>query len=175
VDRRAFLGTIAGGLLAAPLAAEGQQAGKVARIGYLDINIAGDDHGRLAFLQQLRDLGYVEGRHFLIEYRDAKGKPEQFRALAAALVAVNVDVIVAGGGTLGALAAREATGTIPIVFPLVGDPVGDGLVNSLARPGGNLTGSSLLLQTVEKLLELLKQAVPGISPNRPGVSTSRSL
>jgi putative ABC transport system substrate-binding protein len=163
MDRRTFLGTVAGSLLAAPLAAEAQQPRTVARIGYFEINIAADDPGLQAFLQQLRDLGYVEGRNLLIEYRDAKGTPGRFRALAAELVALNVDVIVAGGGTLGAQAAKDATGTIPIVFPLVGDPVADGLVNSLARPGGHLTGSSLLLQTVDKLLELLQQAVPGIS------------
>ena len=163
MDRRAFIGTLTGGLLAAPLAAEAQQPRTVARIGYFEINIAADDPGLQAFLQQLRDFGYVEGRNLLIEYRDAKGTPGRFRALAAELVTLNVDVIVAGGGTLGAQAAKDATGTIPIVFPLVGDPVADGLVNSLARPGGNLTGSSLLLQTVDKLLELLQQAVPGIS------------
>ena len=162
MNRRAFV-TGFGAVLAAPLAAEGQQAGKLARIGYLEIEISPGDSGLQAFLQQLRDFGYVEGRNLLIEYRDAMRKPDRFRALAAELVALNVDVIVAGGGTLGAQAAKEATGTIPIVFPLVGDPVEDGLVNSLARPGGNLTGSSLLAQTVDKLLELLKQATPGVS------------
>jgi len=162
VNRRAFV-TGLGAVLAAPVAAEAQPAGKVARIGYLEIEISPGDSGLQAFLQQLRDFGYVEGRNLLIEYRDAMRKPDRFRALAAELVALNVDVIVAGGGTLGAQAAKEATGTIPIVFPLVGDPVEDGLVNSLAKPGGNLTGSSLLAQTVEKLLELLKQATPGVS------------
>src|SRR5215467_14962441 len=162
ISRRVFLAS-GGSILAVPLAAEAQQAGKVARIGYLEIEISPGDSGLQAFLQQLRDFGYVEGRNLLIEYRDAMRRPERFRALAAELVALNVDVIVAGGGTLGALAAKEATGTIPIVFPLVGDPVAEGLVNSLARPGGNLTGSSLLGQTVEKLLELLKQATPGVS------------
>jgi len=145
-----------------PLVGKAQQAEKTARIGYLEIDISPGDSGLQAFLHQLREFGYVEGRNLLIEYRDAKRRPERFSALAAELVALNVDVIVAGGGTLGALAAKQATGTIPIVFPLVGDPVEEGLVNSLARPGGNLTGSSLLAQTVEKLLELLKQAAPGI-------------
>src|SRR5262249_43244500 len=163
MDRRRFLFASLAGTLAAPLAAEAQEARKVARIGYLEIEISSGDSGLQAFLEQLRDLGYVEGRNLYIEYRDAKRNPERFPALAAELVAINVDVIVAGGGSLGALAAKKATGTIPIVFPLVGDPVEDGLVNSLARPGGNLTGSSLLAQTVEKLLELLKQAAPAIS------------
>jgi putative tryptophan/tyrosine transport system substrate-binding protein len=167
------------GLLAAPVAGEAQQAGKVARIGYLEIDISPRDPGLQAFLQQLRDFGYDEGRNLLIEYRDAKRRPERFRALAAELVELNVDVIVAGGGTLGALAAKEATGTIPIVFPLVGDPVADGLVNSLARPGGNLTGSSLLSQTVEKLVELLKQAVPGIRRvallHKPDAAPARTI
>jgi len=162
VNRHAFV-TGLRAVLAAPVAAEAQPAGKVARIGYLEIEISPGDSGLQAFLQQLRDFGYVEGRNLLIEYRDAMRKPDRFRALAAELVALNVDVIVAGGGTLGAQAAKEANGTIPIVFPLVGDPVEDGLVNSLARPGGNLTGSTLLAQTVEKLLELLKQATPGVS------------
>jgi len=161
LDRRTFL-TLDGGLLVAPLAAGAQEARKVARIGYLEIEVSPGDAGLQAFLQQLRDLGYVEGRNLQIEYRDAKRNPERFPALAAELVALNVDVIVAGGGTLGAMAAKKATGTIPIVFPLVGDPVEDGLVNSLARPGGNLTGSSLLAQSVEKLLELLKLAAPAI-------------
>ena len=163
MERRTFLAVVSGGLLAAPIDAEAQEAKKVARVGYFEIEVSPGDSGLQAFLQQLRDFGYVEGRNLQIEYRDAKRNPERFPALAAELVALNVDVIVAGGGTLGALAAKKATGTIPIVFPLVGDPVEDGLVNSLARPGGNLTGSSLLAQSVEKLLELLKLAAPAIS------------
>ena len=100
----------------------------------------------------------------MIEYRDAEGKPERFPALAAELVALKVDVILAGGGTLGALAAKQATTTIPIIFPVVGDPVTDGLVTSLAQPGGNVTGSSnISMDLVGKLVELLKEAVPSIS------------
>ncbi len=162
--RRAFIGALAGGLLAAPLAAEAQQAGKVARIGYLGVGRTASPHLREAFFQGLRDLGYVEGRDVVIEYRFAEGKLERFPALAAELVALKVDVIVAAGGTLGALAAKQATRTIPIVFAVVGDPVTDGLVTSLARPGGNVTGSSLLAaELVGKCLELLKEAVPGVS------------
>ena len=164
MDRRVFISSIAGGLLAAPLAAEAQQAAKVARIGYLSIDVAGSVHLREAFLQGLRDLGYVEGRNVVIEYRDAGGKPERLPALAAELVALKVDVILAGG-TPHALAAKHATRTIPIVFAGATGPVENGLVISLARPGGNLTGLSVLPQEelVGKRLELIKQAVPGIS------------
>jgi len=163
MDRRAFISTLAGGLLAAPLAAEAQQAAKIARIGYLALNRAAAPDVLEAFLQGLRDLGYVEGRNVVIEYRDAEGKAERLPALAAELVALKVEVIVAPG-TLAALAAKQATGTIPIVFPSVGDPVTEGLVTSLARPGGNVTGlSNLTPELVGKGLELLKQAVPGVS------------
>ena len=162
VQRRQFL-IAAGALLAAPLAAEAQQAAKVARIGYLSPNLASSPRLRDAFLQGLRDLGYVEGRNVVIEYRDAEGKLERLPALAAELVALKVDVIFVGGGTRVTLAAMQATKTIPIVFTGVGDPVESGLVTSLARPGGNVTGlSSLGPELVGKRLELLKQAVPGV-------------
>ena len=147
---------------AAPLAADAQQAAKVARIGYLSPNVAASPHLRDAFLQGLRDLGYVEGRNVVIEYRDAEGKLERLPALAAELVALKVDVILAEGGTLGPRVAQQPTRTIPIVFA-AGDPVGSGLVTSLARPGGNVTGlSSFGAELVGKRLELLKQAVPGV-------------
>src|SRR6266566_8681677 len=151
------------GLTLAPLAAEAQEAAKIARIGWLTFNVAPNPHLREAFRQGLRDLGYVEGRNLVNEYRDAEGKPDRLPALAAELVALKVDVIVAGG-TLQALAAKQATRTIPIVFAAAGDPITDGLVTSLARPGGNVTGvSSLTPDLVGKCLELLKQAVPGVS------------
>jgi len=151
-------------LVAAPLVVEAQQAAKVARIGYLVTNLAARLHLREAFRQGLRDLGYVEGRNVVIEYRDAEGKPERFPALAAELIALKVDVIFVGGGTPSALAAKQATRTIPIVFPTAADPVTSGLVTSLARPGGNVTGLSLLApELVGKRLELLTQAVPGVS------------
>ena len=162
VQRRQFL-IAAGALLATPLAADGQQAAKVARIGHLSPNLAAGPHLRDAFLQGLRDLGYVEGRNVVIEYRDAEGKLERLPALAAELVALKVDVILADGGTLGPRVAMQATTTIPIVFTSAADPVGSGLVTSLARPGGNVTGLSALgPELVGKRLELLKQAVPGI-------------
>jgi putative tryptophan/tyrosine transport system substrate-binding protein len=154
---------VAVGLTLAP--AEAQQAGKVARIGWLALNLAAAPHMPEAFRQGLRDLGYVEGRNFVIEYRGAEGKPERLPALAAELVALKVDVIVAGGGTPGVLAAKQATKTIPIVFASgASDPVSSGLVTSLARPGGNVTGlTGLGPELVGKVLELLTQAVPGVS------------
>jgi len=151
-------------LLAAPLAAEAEQAAKIARIGYLAFNLAAAPHLQEAFRQGLRDLGYVEGRNVVIEYRDAEGKIERLPALAAELVALKVDVILAATGTPQALAAKQATRTTPIVFTSVADPVTSGLVTSLARPGGNVTGLSILApELVGKRLELLKQAVPGVS------------
>jgi putative ABC transport system substrate-binding protein len=163
LDRRTFIGTLTGGLLAAPLSAEGQQAAKIARIGYLSPNLAASPHLPEAFRQGLRNLGYVEGRNVVIEYRDAEGKPERLPALAAELVALKVDVIVAPG-TPQALAARQATRTLPIVFATAADPVESGLVTSLARPAGNVTGLSILAPAlVGKRLELLTQAVPGVS------------
>jgi putative tryptophan/tyrosine transport system substrate-binding protein len=161
VDRRTFLAGSAA-LLSAPLAAEGQQAAKVPRIGYLALNLA-NPHLHEAFRQGLRDLGYVEGHNVVIEYRDAEGKSERLPALAAELVALKVDVILATG-TPQALAAKQATRTVPIVFLGVTDPVTDGLVTSLARPGGNVTGlASLNPELIGKCLEQLKQAVPGVN------------
>jgi len=164
MDRRRFLLTSLAGVLAWPLAVEAQHAGRNARIGYLSLNLAAASRNREAFLQGLRELGYAEGRNLLIEYRDAGGKPERFPALATELVALKLDVIVSAGGTLAALAAKQATTTLPIVFTGVGDPVEERLVASLARPGGNVTGLSVVSwELVGKSLELLKRAVPGLS------------
>jgi putative tryptophan/tyrosine transport system substrate-binding protein len=156
---------IALALLVWPVEGQAQEAPKIARIGYLATDLtAGDPRNREAFRQGLRDLGYLEGRNLVIEYRDARGKPERFPALAAELVAMKVDVIVSTGGTAGTLAARQATTTLPIVFTAVGDPVADGLVKSLAQPGGNVTGLSVVsTELVAKWLELLKEAVSRIS------------
>ncbi len=163
MDRRRFIGTVASGLLAAPLAAEAQQTAKVPRLGYLSPNLAASAHLREAFRQGLRDLGYVEGRNVVLEYRDAEGKLERLPGLAAELVALKVDVIVAPN-TVGVLAAKQATETIPIVFAVAADPVGSGLVTSLARPGDTVTGLSILApELVGKCLELLTQVVLGIS------------
>src|SRR5712692_7271283 len=164
MERRTFMAMLTGGIVVAPLASEAQQAAKIARIGYLVTNLALSPHQREAFRQGLRDLGYVEGRNVVIEYRDAEGKLERLPALAAELVALKVDVIVAAAGTVAALAAKQATRTLPIVFIGVGDPVTSRFVTSLARPGGNVTGlSALSPELVGKCLEQLKQAVPGVS------------
>src|SRR5215468_5659944 len=161
--RLAFSITLLLGGLFNPVAVAAQQAAKVARIGWLGFEGRGAPRNE-AFLQRLRDLGYVEGRNVVIEYRSAEGKLERLPALAAELVALKVDVILAAGGTPTALATRQATGTIPIVFIGVSDPVSGGLVTSLARPGGNVTGLSVQTpELVGKWLELLTQAVPGVS------------
>jgi len=153
-----------GGLLC-PLVAETQHATRTARIGYLAYNLSASPRSLTeAFHQGLHDLGYVPGRNVVIEVRSAEGMPERLPALAAELVALNVDVIVTAAGTLAALAAKHATRTVPVVFIGAGDPVTSGLVTSLARPGGNVTGMSLLFpELVGKCLEQLKQAVPGVS------------
>jgi putative tryptophan/tyrosine transport system substrate-binding protein len=162
VQRRTFL-VAAGALLAAPLGANPQRTAKVARIGYLASNPTATLHLREAFLQGLRDLGYVEGRNIVIEYRDAEGQLDRLPALATELAALKVDVVVASG-TLAALAAKQATRSLPIVFSPAADPVQSGLVTSLARPGGNITGVSLLYsELIGKSLEQLKLAIPGVS------------
>ena len=150
---------------AMPNAANAQQGAKVPRVGYLASNLAGDSPTRLqeAFRQGLRDLGYAEGRNVVIQYADAQGKLETLSARAAELVALKVDVIFAPG-TQHALPAQRATTTVPIVFADVADPVARGLVASLARPGGNVTGlANLQTDLVGKWLELLKQAVPRLN------------
>jgi putative ABC transport system substrate-binding protein len=165
MNRRAFIASSGAAILVARLAAEAQLAAKIARIGYLSPNLATSPHLREAFRQGLRDLGYVEGRNLVIEYRDAEGKGrDRLPALAAELVALKVDIIVTeGGNTAAPLAAKEATRTLPIVFASAADPVGAGLVESLARPGGNVTGlSGLSAELGGKRLELLTQAVPGV-------------
>jgi len=162
ITRRTFIGTLAGGIVVVPLAVEAQQAAKIARVGILGANPAASPRLE-AFLQGLRDLGYVEGRNVVIEYRNHEGKVDRLPALAAELVALKVDVIVASN-TGAALAAKRVTRTLPIVFAAAADPVTSGLVASIARPGGNVTGlSALAPELVGKGLELLTQAVPGVS------------
>jgi putative ABC transport system substrate-binding protein len=163
MERRTFMAMLTGGIVVAPLAAEAQQAAKIARIGYLTSSLGVNPHLPEAFRQGLRDLGYVEGRNLVIEYRDAEGKADRLPALAAELVALKVDVIVVPN-TPATLAAKQATRIVPIVFAGVVDPVTSGLVTSLARPGGNVTGLSFLApELVGKCLEQLTQAVPGVS------------
>jgi hypothetical protein len=118
------------------------------------------------FSQALRDFGYVEGQNLAIEYRDARGQTDRFPALAAELAALKPDVIVTGGGTLGALAVKRATATVPIVFGAVGDPVSEGIVASLSRPGGNITGLAVLsTETLVKTVELLTKALGLMIPS----------
>jgi putative ABC transport system substrate-binding protein len=143
-QRRDFL-TAAGALVAASLPAEAQTPVKIARIGYLNPSLANASLFE-AFRQGLHDLGYVQGRNVLIEFRTGQGKPELLPGLAAELVALKVDVIVTGGGTLAAQAAQHATTTVPTVVVSVGDPVTSGLVASLARPGGNISRVAVLWQ-----------------------------
>ena len=165
MDRRTFISGVTLGFLTAPLAAEAQQAGKVARIGYLVTGaLEALEPTRVDALRQgLREHGYVEGQNVLIEYRAADGRVERLAALAAELARLKVDVIVAVA-TPGGRAAQQATTTIPIVVVAMGDPVGDGLVASLARPGGNVTGSTFLgPELVPKRLELFREALPSIS------------
>jgi putative ABC transport system substrate-binding protein len=160
VDRRSFIGTLAAGLLAAPRAAEAQSAGKLYRIGLL--SPTSQSLGIEPIRVGLRTLGYVEGHNLVIEYRSAEGRFDRLPDLAAELVRLHVDVIVALV-TQASLAAKNATSTIPIVMMAVGDPVGAGLVASLARPGGNVTGTSgMAVEVASKLLELLQQVAAKI-------------
>ena len=161
--RRQFITLLGGAAAAWPLAAHAQRPGKLPTIGYLGSGTAATQgQWTVALMSRLRDLGWIEGRTIAIEYRWAEGRSERFADIAAELVQHKVDVIVTAG-TPPVLAAKQATSVIPIVFPLAGDPVGNGLVASLARPGGNVTGLSI--QTTDlgnKRLELLREALPSL-------------
>jgi ABC-type uncharacterized transport system substrate-binding protein len=163
VRRRQFITLVGGAVAAWPLAARAQQpAGKQPTIGFLG---GGTPTGQrtwvAAFVQRLRELGWIEGRTVTIEYRWGEGRAERFTEIAAELVRLKVDVILAGG-TEAAVAAKHATSVIPIVFPSAGDPIGSGLVASLARPGGNVTGlSNLGSDLAAKRLGLLREVLPG--------------
>jgi putative ABC transport system substrate-binding protein len=162
IDRRAFVIGVGSGLLAAPLAAEAQSPGRVPRIGVLKIGSPPDPFVEL-FRQNLRELGYVENQSIALDVRYARGDPDQLVALAAELVRLKVDVLVTSG-LPAIVAAKHATTTIPIVFAVGGDPVADGLVATLARPGGNITGLTFGPPELEgKRLELLRAAFPGLS------------
>ena len=160
--RRDLITRVAGAVAAWPLAVGAQQPGRIARIGYLG-NPAANPQFTEAFRQGLRDLGWVENRNVVIEFRDAQGKLELLSVFAAELVANKVDVILVTS-TAAALAAKHATANVPIVFATVPDPVTSGLVVSLSRPGGNATGlSNQGSDTLAKTLQLLTQAVAGIT------------
>jgi putative ABC transport system substrate-binding protein len=150
------------GLLFAAFATAGQAPPKVPRVGLIRGGSPPDPYAE-AFRHGLRELGYVEGQNIVIEYRWAEGKPERIPELTAELVRLNVDVLMTVG-THGGLTAKRATSTIPIVIPATTDPVGAGLVASLARPGGNVTGLSILgPELAEKRLQLLKESIPRVS------------
>jgi len=157
MKRRAFI-TLLGGAAAWPLAARAQQSVKSPRIGIID-DAPIWDH----FRRGLRDTGYLEGREIAFEYRSADGQPERLAAAAKELAAVPVDIIVTSG-TAATRAAQQATSTIPIVMIAIGDPVRAGLVPNLGRPGGNITGNSMLgAEMTPKRAQLLKQLVPQLS------------
>jgi ABC-type uncharacterized transport system substrate-binding protein len=165
MKRRDFIMTL-GLTVVWPPAAQAQQPKKVPRIGFLatgSIELPETRASLKVFYQGLREYGYIDGQNILIEVRSADSKVERFPALASELVRLNVDLIVAAN-SLAARAAQQATTAIPIVVPVMGDPVGDGLVASLARPGGNITGLTFLgPQLVPKRLALLKEALPTAS------------
>jgi len=182
MDRRTFIGGIACNLVIAPPTAFAQPAGKVYRIGYLSIGSASTTYTRPreAFRQGLRELGWEEGRNLLIEYRFAEGRADRLPALADELVRLKVDLIVASP-TPSALAAKHATRTIPIVGMSLTEPVAVGLVPSLARPGGNVTGLTYGVDTeiFGKQLQLLKEVVPNVRRvavlTNPGGSPAQPL
>jgi ABC-type uncharacterized transport system substrate-binding protein len=162
-SRRAFLVTVAGSLLATPSIGVAQAPGKLYRIGFLWDSPTVWPKALEAFRRGLRDLGWVEGRTVIIDYRWADGHFDRLPALAEELVRLKVDVIVAPT-SIYAGAARRATSTIPIVFASHADPIGSGHVASLARPGGNVTGLTIIMsETTAKSLEVLKEAVPGLA------------
>src|SRR3972149_1326843 len=163
MNRRAFIAT-ATAILVAPLAADAQQAAKVPRIGFLGNSTAALEENLVGpFREGLHDLGYEQGRNVLIEYRWAEGKYERFPTLIAELIALKVDVIVTAG-TPATLAVKKATTPVPLVMVAVGDPVGTGIVASLNRPGGNITGLTSISPELEgKRLELLREVVPKLS------------
>jgi ABC-type uncharacterized transport system substrate-binding protein len=163
MKRRDFITLIGGAAAGWPLAARAQQAGKLPTIGVLAATTASvSGQWVAAFVQRLRELGWMEGRNVAIEVRWAEGRDERSAEIAAEFVRLKVDVIVTWS-TTAALAAKQATSAIPIVFAAAGDPVGIGLVASLSRPGGNVTGLSVQLADLAgKRLELLREFIPGL-------------
>ena len=162
IERRKFLATLGGAAVAWPLAGRAEQSGKLPTIGFLGANPSIESHRVAAFVQRLRELGWIDGRNLAIEYRWAEGRNERYTEIAAELVRLKVDVIVTVA-TPATLAAKQATTVIPIVFLTASDPVGTGLVASLARPGGNVTGlANQISDTTGKKLEFLREVVPGL-------------
>jgi len=159
LKRREFI-TLLGGAAVCPVMARAQQPSKLPVVGYLGVTTPTSQTQTLAaFVQRLRDFGWIEGRTVAIEFRWAEGRSERFSEIAAEFVRLKVDVIVTSG--TGAAAAKQVTSTIPIVFSIASDPIGSGLVMSLARPGGNVTGlSAQQIDLAGKRIELLREAVP---------------
>ena len=159
--RREFI-TLLGGAAAWPVSARAQQATKLPTIGYLgSATLATESQRMAAFVQRLRELGWVEGSTVVIDYRWAEGRTERYAEIAAEFVRLKVDVIVTVGGAVAA--AKQATATIPIVFAGAGDPVGSGMVASLAQPGGNVTGLSVQSTDLAgKRLEILREIFPDV-------------
>jgi putative ABC transport system substrate-binding protein len=164
LKRREFMTILGGAAVAWPRAAHAQQPSKIPCIGFLGNSTAVLEANLIGpFRERLRELGYEEGRNVAIEYRWAEGDYDRFPALAAELLAVKVDVIVTAG-TPASLAVKKATSTVPLVMVAVGDPVGSGLVPSLAQPAGNITGLSSIAPDLEgKRMELLREVVPKLS------------
>jgi putative ABC transport system substrate-binding protein len=163
MKRREFIGALGGAVVAWPLAARAQRIGKIPKIGVLWHAGSADEEAIFlaAFRQGLADLGYIEGKNIAVEHRFPAEMPERFRSMAAELVGLKMDVLVAAGQP-PALALQQATSTIPIVFIAAYDPLGVGLVNNLARPTGNITGLSLP-DLIGKRLEIFKEAVPNLT------------
>jgi putative tryptophan/tyrosine transport system substrate-binding protein len=162
LKRREFITLLGGAAAAWPLAARAQQPGKVPTIGFLGATTpSAQAHWNAAFVERLRELGWIEGRTIAIEVRWAEGRRERFAEIAAEFVRLKVDVIVTGGDAV--VAAKQATSTIPIVFAIALDPLGSGVVANLARPGGNVTGLSLQsTDAAGKRVELLREVVPNL-------------
>ena len=159
MERRNFITLLVGAAAAWPVTARGQPATKMPTIGYLGANAAVFEPWTAAFVARLRELDWIEGRTVAIDYRWSEGRPEREAEIAAEFVDLKVSVIAANGTAVAAL--KKATSIIPIVFTIANDPVGTGLVDSLARPGGNVTGMTLLTPDLAgKRLELLREMVP---------------
>ena len=165
IDRRAFIGTLTGCLLAAPLAADAQTPGRVIKVGILSAVNPRTTTFTAAMVQRLRELGYVEGQNLVIEFKSAEGDMTRLPALAAELVRLNVDIIVAPGPEVVLQAARRATATVPIVIVAVDfDPIARGYIASLAKPGGNTTGVVLRqIELTSKRMQFLKEALPTVT------------
>jgi putative ABC transport system substrate-binding protein len=162
MKRREFISLLGGVAAAWPLPVRAQQATKLPTIGYLgSATLATESQRMAAFVQRLRELGWIEGRTVVIDYRSAEGRTERYAEIAAEFVRLKVDVIVTVGGAVAA--AKQATASIPIVFAGAGDPVGSGMVASLARPGGNVTGLSVQSTDLAgKRLEMLREIFPDV-------------